>query len=531
MTDVPPGASDKRRTKLTWAQLVRLEGIFAQTWYPSWADKDALAREFALEHQQVNDPLLDFTPITHLFCRSMSGRPQKHPRQTHPQPPRPPDPRARPDARARLPALVPRLVHRARPPGPRPPPIRTDDDARRPPPAPVSAESAASIQAQLSSSLSAALLGSSSAAYRTPYRPDDRDRDRDRSPSPAHPHPRATGATAQAPATRHMQRANTPTRSPTGPARALAPHPSPRLHPSAVQTMRKLSPRSTPRPAFHPPSQPRQTPSRTTRTRLATPQVASPTVLSPSDDPRKALLAQPIQAPPHVGALQSAPHVGAFHSMPVVGVFQGTAPPPTELPISVWQAHPLVRTRARITREQLRALEALFAKTWFPTSQQRAEAASVTGMREYSVTVWFQNRRSKAKKEGLQPPEGDRSKLRKDKGPKRDLGTHVFEVGSSRHPEPMAAPATGTPYASAPAAPGTPAQNLVWLEDARSRGLAPVMKTNGSQSGYAENAADRPGSPRSWTDAEGELESDAEMESEADSRPRGSSQPQIPAPR
>ena len=69
------------------------------------------------------------------------------------------------------------------------------------------------------------------------------------------------------------------------------------------------------------------------------------------------------------------------------------APPPAELPISVWQAHPLVRTRARITREQLRALEALFAKTWFPTSQQRAEAASATGMREYSVTVWFQNRR------------------------------------------------------------------------------------------------------------------------------------------
>ncbi|QRV87857.1 homeobox domain protein [Ceratobasidium sp. AG-Ba] len=134
MTDVPPGASDKRRTKLTWAQLVRLEGIFAQTWYPSWADKDALAREFALEHQQVNDQLLDFTPITNLFCRSMSGRPQKQPRQTHPQPPRPPDPRARPDARARLPALVPRLVHRARPPAPRPPPH--PHRRRRPPPAP-----------------------------------------------------------------------------------------------------------------------------------------------------------------------------------------------------------------------------------------------------------------------------------------------------------------------------------------------------------------------------------------------------------
>ncbi|KDN51221.1 hypothetical protein RSAG8_00850, partial [Rhizoctonia solani AG-8 WAC10335] len=43
-----------RRTKLSWAQLVRLESIFAQTWYPTWGEKDTLAREFDLEHQQIN---------------------------------------------------------------------------------------------------------------------------------------------------------------------------------------------------------------------------------------------------------------------------------------------------------------------------------------------------------------------------------------------------------------------------------------------------------------------------------------------
>ncbi|QRV72989.1 homeobox domain protein [Ceratobasidium sp. AG-Ba] len=554
MTDVPPGASDKRRTKLTWAQLVRLEGIFAQTWYPSWADKDALAREFALEHQQINvwfcnrrtKAKREKEHMPDSFIPSHAQAALKSIRARHiPSPRDPPTPE-----RAPMPERDSPPSSRASSTAPDPralvlPPIRTDDDARRPPPAPVSAESAASIQAQLSSSLSAALLGSSSAAYRTPYRPDDRDRDRDRSPSPAHPHPpRHRSNSAGARHSPYAARQHTYPFTHRARSRSGSP-PQPTLapigRPDYAQALPSFHTAAGLPPAL--PAPPNTKPHDPYTARYASgdiihacvpllahplsdPQVASPTVLSPSDDPRKALLAQPIQAPPHVGALQSAPHVGAFHSMPVVGVFQGTAPPPTELPISVWQAHPLVRTRARITREQLRALEALFAKTWFPTSQQRAEAASVTGMREYSVTVWFQNRRSKAKKEGLQPPEGDRSKLRKDKGPKRDLGTHVFEVGSSRHPEPMAAPATGTPYASAPAAPGTPAQNLVWLEDARSRGLAPVMKTNGSQSGYAENAADRPGSPRSWTDAEGELESDAEMESEADSRPRGSSQPQ-----
>lgn len=113
-------------------------------------------------------------------------------------------------------------------------------------------------------------------------------------------------------------------------------------------------------------------------------------------------------------------------------------------------------------------------------------------------------RRSKAKKEGISPPEGDRSKLRKDKGPKRDLGTHVFEVGSSRHPEPMySAPSTSS---------HPPEQNLVWLEDARSRGRAPVMKAGGSHSPrITDNPPDR--SPRSWSG------SDAEMESESESRP------------
>ncbi|KAG8684669.1 hypothetical protein FRC09_015243 [Ceratobasidium sp. 395] len=460
---VSPTSAEKRRTKLTWAQLVRLEGIFALTWYPSWAEKDALAREFDLEHQQINvwfcnrrtKAKREKEHMPDSFIPSHAQAALKSKRAARPQPSSVPEMRDPSPASSRSRSRASSTGPDPRPPVAHPPNPTADDDERRAPapaPAPVSASSAASIQAQLSSSLSAALLGSSSAAYRTPYVA--RTESHDRSPSPV----------------------------------------------SA--------------PAHHAPRH---------RSNSADPQVTSPAALSPAEDPRKAMLAQPIQAPPHVGALQSAPHVGAFHSMPVVGVFQGTAPPPTELPISVWQAHPLVRTRARITREQLRALEALFAKTWFPTGQQRAEAASVTGMREYSVTVWFQNRRSKAKKEGLQPPEGDRSKLRKDKGPKRDLGTHVFEVGSSRHPEPMG---TGTSYPPAAPAAATPTQNLVWLEDARSRGRAPVMKTNGPQQGYTDNAPDRPGSPRSWTDAEAEAESDAEMESEAETRPRGSSQPQ-----
>ncbi|KAG8721554.1 hypothetical protein FRC08_012219 [Ceratobasidium sp. 394] len=497
-------ASERRtKTRLSWAQMVRLEEVFSVSWYPSWADKDALAREFSLEHQQINV----------WFCnrRTKAKREKEHMPDTfipsHAQ-------AAFLKSRRAVPAPM-RDPSPARAPSPPPLAIRTDradrtDDRR---PAPVSAESAASIQAQLSSSLSAALLGSSSAAYRTPYvaRPDSPDR----SPSPAPPRHRSNSAGARhSPyaARQHTYPFTHRSRSRSPPPPTLAPIGRPD-YAQALPPFHAAAglPPALPAPPNTKPLDPYS--SRYTgdlaRHRVSEPQVSSPAALSPSDDPRKGL--QPIHAPPHVGALQSAPHVGAFHSMPVVGVFQGTAPQPTELPISVWQAHPLVRTRARITREQLRALEALFAKTWFPTSQQRAEAASVTGMREYSVTVWFQNRRSKAKKEGLQPPEGDRSKLRKDKGPKRDLGTHVFEVGSSRHPEPMGA---GTSYPPAPAA-ATPTQNLVWLEDARSRGRAPVMKAN---TGSTENVPDRSGSPRSWTDAEGEAESDADMENEPDAR-------------
>lgn len=131
--------------------------------------------------------------------------------------------------------------------------------------------------------------------------------------------------------------------------------------------------------------------------------------------------------------------------------------------------------------------------------------------------------RSKAKKEGITPPEGDRSKLRKDKGPKRDLGTHVFEVGNTRHPEAMP---SGSGATFTPTTPSAPAQNLVWLEDARSRGRAPVMKTNGTRGEPTENAPDHSRSPRSWSDAEAEAESDVEMESESESRARGSGQPQ-----
>lgn len=135
--------------------------------------------------------------------------------------------------------------------------------------------------------------------------------------------------------------------------------------------------------------------------------------------------------------------------------------------------------------------------------------------------------RSKAKKEGITPPEGDRSKLRKDKGPKRDLGTHVFEVGSSRHPEPMGPSSSGTTFAPTTVPSAPPTQNLVWLEDARSRGRAPVMKTNnGTHHETTENPPDHSRSPHSWSDAEAEAESDVEMESEAESRARKSAQAQ-----
>lgn len=37
-----------RRSTLSWAQLVRLESVFARSWYPSRAEKEGLAREFSL---------------------------------------------------------------------------------------------------------------------------------------------------------------------------------------------------------------------------------------------------------------------------------------------------------------------------------------------------------------------------------------------------------------------------------------------------------------------------------------------------
>ncbi|ELU45639.1 Homeobox domain-containing protein [Rhizoctonia solani AG-1 IA] len=46
-----------RRTKLSWAQLVRLESIFAQTWYPSWNTEGALGRPWNLLLHAANSPL------------------------------------------------------------------------------------------------------------------------------------------------------------------------------------------------------------------------------------------------------------------------------------------------------------------------------------------------------------------------------------------------------------------------------------------------------------------------------------------
>ncbi|CCO28203.1 hypothetical protein BN14_02196 [Rhizoctonia solani AG-1 IB] len=545
-----------RRTKLSWAQLVRLESIFAQTWYPSWAEKDTLAREFDLEHQQINvwfcnrrtKAKREKETMPDSFIPSHAQAALKSKRARPSEPPidslgsttmtREPTPEPAPSSRASSTTPDPRPIAL--------PPIRTSPPLA-PAPAPVSASSAASIQAKLSSSLSAALLGSAtSTAYRAPYvsQPPSQNRSRDRSLSPGPRTRRHRSNSAASP--RHSPHRQytypfTHQRSHSGspPAPTLAPIGRPD-YPHALPPFHKTGPHSSLPAAL--PAPPTTKPhelyqrypagdhlrgpfvrSPLLAHRAPDSQVASPTH-SPIDHEHRKLLAQQqhIQAIPHVGALQVAPHMGAFPTMPVVGVFQGTAPPPAELPISVWQAHPLVRTRARITREQLRALEALFAKTWFPTSQQRAEAANATGMREYSVTVWFQNRRSKAKKEGISPPEGDRAKLRKDKGPKRDLGTHVFEVGSSRHPEPMATGAPAyAPSGSADSHPPMAEHNLVWLEDARSRGRAPVMKAAGSHSPrITDNKPERSRSPRSrsWSGAEPEPESDLEMESESESR-------------
>ncbi|KEP54347.1 homeobox domain protein [Rhizoctonia solani 123E] len=533
-----------RRTKLSWAQLVRLESIFAQTWYPSWAEKDTLAREFDLEHQQINvwfcnrrtkakrekEPMPDSFIPSHAQAalKSKRARPSEAPLDTSAASTtmtREPTPEPAPSSRASSTTPDPRPIAL--------PPIRTSPPLA-PGPAPVSASSAASIQAKLSSSLSAALLGSAtSTAYRAPFvsQPVSQNRSRDRSLSPVptrtHRHRSNSASSPRHSPYRQHTYPFTHQRSHSGsppPAATLAPIGRPD-YPHTLPPFHKAGPHPSFPAAL--PAPPTTKPHELYQ-RYPSDQVLSPH--SPTDpEHRKALLAQQhIQAVPHVGALQAAPHVGAFHSMPVVGVFQGTAPPPAELPISVWQAHPLVRTRARITREQLRALEALFSKTWFPTSHQRAEAASATGMREYSVTVWFQNRRSKAKKEGISPPENDRAKLRKDKGPKRDLGTHVFEVGSSRHPEPMA---SGVPaYPTAPSGGGShppmAEHNLVWLEDARSRGRAPVMKAGGTHSPrITENMPERSRSPRSRSWSGAEPESDVEMESESESR---ASRPRYP---
>ncbi|KAJ1308878.1 hypothetical protein OPQ81_004565 [Rhizoctonia solani] len=475
-TTIGTGAGP-RRTKLSWAQLVRLESIFAQTWYPSWAEKDTLAREFDLEHQQINvwfcnrrtkakrekEPMPDTFIPSHAQAalKSKRARPSEAPLDTLTSTTmtREPTPEPAPSSRASSTTPDPRPIAL--------PPIRTSPPTRTGPGA-------------------SALLGSAtSTAYRAPFvnQPVSQSRSRDRSlsPAPTRPHRHRSNSASSPRHSPYRQHTYpfTHQRSHSGsppPATTLAPIGRPD-YPHALPPFHK---------AAHHPSFPAALPAPPTTKphelyqRYPTDQVASPH--SPTDpEHRKALLAQQhIQAVPHVGALQAAPHV--------------------ELPISVWQAHPLVRTRARITREQLRALEALFAKTWFPTSQQRAEAATATGMREYSVTVWFQNRRSKAKKEGISPPEGDRSKLRKDKGPKRDLGTHVFEVGNSRHPEPMT---SGAPaYPPAPSAtsshPPISEHNLVWLEDARSRGRAPVMKAGGSHSPrITENMPERSRSPRS----------------------------------
>ncbi|KAJ3161982.1 hypothetical protein HDU86_005680 [Geranomyces michiganensis] len=66
------------------------------------------------------------------------------------------------------------------------------------------------------------------------------------------------------------------------------------------------------------------------------------------------------------------------------------------LPITMamaMQALPAVRKRSRISADQLAILNAVFAHTFFPTTEIRLAIARETGLSARTVQVWFQNRR------------------------------------------------------------------------------------------------------------------------------------------
>lgn len=55
--------------------------------------------------------------------------------------------------------------------------------------------------------------------------------------------------------------------------------------------------------------------------------------------------------------------------------------------------------RERFTSEQIREMELLFRNTPLPTNQQKLELADQLGISRRRIQVWFQNRRSKAKRQ------------------------------------------------------------------------------------------------------------------------------------
>ncbi|EEB93423.1 hypothetical protein MPER_07921, partial [Moniliophthora perniciosa FA553] len=55
------------------------------------------------------------------------------------------------------------------------------------------------------------------------------------------------------------------------------------------------------------------------------------------------------------------------------------------------------RKRCRVTPEQLKHLERIFATDRNPTAARRREISEMLGMQERQTQVWFQNRRAKAK--------------------------------------------------------------------------------------------------------------------------------------
>jgi len=55
------------------------------------------------------------------------------------------------------------------------------------------------------------------------------------------------------------------------------------------------------------------------------------------------------------------------------------------------------KRRARATQEQLEILNQVYARTPFPSTQERVDLAATLGMTPRSVQIWFQNRRQGAK--------------------------------------------------------------------------------------------------------------------------------------